>query len=123
MTGLNYHHPGGQVDIVDEAVYEELGGPVRSERGCVQSHHVARPDLISSSTGQFSRVERELGVDLSGRLRQEGGGSVQAEERSVVAEAAKVVVAHSGACIVVRFWNQTSGELKSRIRLRLCRDD
>ena len=76
MKGLNYHHPGGQMDIVDEAVYEELGGPVRSERGCVQSHHVAHPDLISSSTGQFSRVQRELGVDTGGRLRQEGDGSL-----------------------------------------------
>ena len=92
-----YLHPRGQVGVVDEPVHEELGGSAGPERGRVQSCRVARPEPVAGSTG-FSREQQELGVDQGGRLRQEGDGSVQTQERGAVAEAAQVVVTHSGSC-------------------------
>ena len=89
-------HPDTRVGVVEETMHEELGGSVGSERGCVQTHFVARPDPMSCSAG-FSRVQHELGVDQVRRLRQEGEGSVQAEEGGVVVEAAQVPVTYRGS--------------------------
>ena len=92
-----YLHPGSQVGVVDEPVNDELGGSAGPECGRVQSCRVARPEPVAGSTG-FSREQQELGVDQGGRLRHEGDGSVQAEERGAITEAAQVFVTHSGSC-------------------------
>ena len=89
-------HPRTQVGVVNESMHDELCGSVVSERGCVKTYGVARSDPMSGSAG-FPRVQRELRVDPVGRLRDEGDGSVQAEEGGVVAEAAEVPVTYRGS--------------------------
>ena len=77
-------------------MHDELGGPLGAESGRAQSGHVSRPDPLTGIAG-LPGVQQDLGVDQGGRLRQEGDGSLQAEEGSIVAEAAKVPVTHGGS--------------------------